>query len=279
VIGADDDVGFRDLAGKIARERGFGMANYKATVLRRRLAVRMRARGAVDYPAYGRILDADPQEYERLIDALTINVTKVYRNPETWDAVAAQVLPVLWKSGVPRIHCWVAGCASGEEAYTLAALWHRFVSTRLTPAATPDAQLSRVRIAASDIDRRSLEAAGRGTYAPAAFAETPDLLRRRYFTSAPGGLESAVPALRALIDFERRDLLLDPPPDGPTHLITCRNVVIYFDRPSQETLMRRFHESLAPGGFLVLGNVETLLGPSRGLFDVVDQRQRIFRRP
>jgi chemotaxis methyl-accepting protein methylase len=278
VIGADDEAGFRALTGKIADERGFGTASYKSTVLRRRLAVRMRARGAADYDAYGRILDADPGEYERLIDALTINVTKVYRNPDTWDAVAAQVLPVLWKTGASMLGCWVAGCASGEEAYTLAALWHRFVTTRLTPARPADAGLSRVRIVASDIDRRSLEAAARGAYAPAAFAETPDPMRRRYFTTTAPGLESAVPELRALVGFERRDLLLDPPPDGPIHLITCRNVVIYFDRESQAGLMRRFHESLAPGGFLVLGKVETLLGPSRDLFEVVDQRQRIFRR-
>ena len=279
MIGADDDVGFRELTGKISRERGFGTANYKGTVLRRRLAVRMRARGAADYGAYSRILDADPLEYERLIDALTINVTKVYRNPDTWDAVVAQVLPVLWRSGAPRLRCWVAGCSSGEEAYTLAALWHRFVSTRLTPAATPAAPLARVRIVASDIDRRSLEAATRGTYAEAAFSETPEPLRHRYFAAVPPGGESAVPELRALIDFERRDLLLDPPPNGPIQLITCRNVIIYFDRASQESLMRRFHETLAPGGFLVLGKVETLLGPTRSLFEAVDLRQRIFRRP
>lgn len=279
MIGADDDVGFRELTGKIARERGFGTANYKGTVLRRRLAVRMRARGAGDYEAYGRILDTDPHEYERLIDALTINVTKIYRNPDTWDAVAANVLPVLWASGAPRLSCWVAGCSSGEEAFTLAALWHRFLSTRLAPAAAPAAQLSRVRIVASDIDRRSLEAAGRGAYAATAFTETPDVLRRRYFTAAPDGAESAVPELRSLIAFERRDLLLDPPLEGPVHLITCRNVVIYFDSASQETLMRRFHETLAPGGFLVLGKVETLLGPARELFEAVDPRQRIFRRP
>ena len=148
-----------------------------------------------------------------------------------------------------------------------------------TTAATPEAQLTRVRIVASDIDRRSLEAATRGTYAPAAFDEAPELLRRRYFSPVPGGFESASPELRALIAFERRDLLLEPPPDGPMHLVTCRNVVIYFDRDSQETLMRRFHDALAPGGFLVLGKVETLLGPARSLFEVVDQRQRIFRRP
>ena len=89
----------------------------------------------------------------------------------------------------------------------------------------------------------------------------------------------AGPELRSLIQFEKRDLLLDPPPPGALQLITCRNVVIYFDRASQETLMKRFHDALAPGGYLVLGKVETLLGASRALFEPVDSRQRIFRRP
>ncbi len=282
MIGADDEPGFRELTGKIARDRAFETASYKDTVLRRRIAVRMRARSAANYAAYSNLLDADPLEYERLLDALTINVTKLYRNAETWDVLAAQVLPVLWATRAPRLQCWVAGCASGEEAYTLAALWHQFVSAATTASSRATAGIepvSRVRIVASDIDRRSLAAAKRGAYASPAFQEIPDALRRRYFASEPDGLASAAPELRALIEFERRDLLLDAPPAGPTHLITCRNVIIYFDRDSQEKLMQRFHDALVPGGFLVLGKVETLLGPSRALFEPMDQRQRIFRRP
>jgi chemotaxis methyl-accepting protein methylase len=262
---------FLALADKIARERGFGAGSYKNSCIRRRIAVRMRARGARDFPEYSRLLDVDPAEYERLIDALTINVTKLFRNIDVWRAVERTVLPALWEQPAARIACWVAGCASGEEAYTLAALWHRFVIARGVAG-----RLDRVHILASDIDRASLEAAERGAYAGAALAETPPDMRRRYFSlDAPF---MAGPELHSLVRFERRDLLLDPAPPGGLQLITCRNVIIYFDRASQEALMRRFHDALAPGGFLVLGKVETLLGPSRTLYDVVDQRQRIFRR-
>jgi chemotaxis methyl-accepting protein methylase len=210
-------------------------------------------------------------EYEQLIDALTINVTRLFRNPEAWDAVDRAVLPALWESTATSIACWVAGCASGEEAYTLAALWHRFAL-----AHGGASQLGRVSIVASDIDRASLAAAERGAYAPDAFAESPADVRARYFSGAAPF--SAAAELRALVRFERRDLLLDPVPAGDLGLITCRNVIIYFDRTSQDALMRRFHDALAPGGFLVLGKVETLLGAARDLFEVVDQRQRIFRR-
>jgi chemotaxis protein methyltransferase CheR len=266
-----DEAGFVALTDKIARDRGFGAAHYKDSCVRRRIAVRMRARGARDYRAYSALLDTDPAEYERLLDALTINVTKLFRNPETWSAVERIVLPALWNVPGPRVQCWVAGCASGEEAYTVAALWHRFAESR-----GETDRLGRVRIVATDIDRASLEAAGRGSYAAESFAETPPEVRARYFPGGPPYV--AAPELRALVKFERRDMLQHRPPLGLMQLITCRNVIIYFDRASQEALLRRFHDALVPGGFLVLGKVETLLGPSRTLFEPVDQRQRIFRR-
>ena len=139
-----DESGFVALTEKIARERGFGAANYKDTCLRRRIAVRMRARGAHDYGEYCRVLDDDPEEYEALIDALTVNVTKIFRNPEVWSAVERLVLGPLWELRAARLQCWVAGCASGEEAYTLAALWHRVASARHA-----EERLGRVRMAPS----------------------------------------------------------------------------------------------------------------------------------
>ncbi len=270
---ADDDA-FVALTSKISRERGFGAANYKDTCMRRRIAVRMRARGAADYESYSRILDSDPAEYEWLIAALTVNVTKLFRNAETWDAVARSVLPALWSTPSPRLNTWVAGCASGEEAYTLAALW-----LERAAASGESGAASRVRVTASDIDQQSLESAERGTYADDSFAEAPAGMRERWFMAAEKtGEWTASAELRSVIRFERRDLLLDPVPPAAMHLITCRNVIIYFDRESQEALMQRFHDALVPGGYLVLGKVETLLGPSRGLFETVDLRQRIFRR-
>lgn len=267
-----DETGFLALADKIERERGFRATNYKDKCLRRRIAVRMRARGARGYLDYCRLLDGDPAEYERLLDALTVNVTKVFRNPDAWAAVEREVLGPLWARPASAISCWVAGCASGEEAYTLAALWHRFATAR-----GEEARVGRVRIVASDIDKASLAAAERGTYGPDAFVETPVDIRTRYFSAAPP--HAAAPELRALVRFERRDLLREGPPPGMLQLITCRNVIIYFDRASQDALLRRFHDALAPGGFLVLGKVETVLGASRSLFEAVDHRQRIFRRP
>ncbi len=185
--------------------------------------------------------------------------------------MAAQLSPALWALDVPRLPVWSAGCSSGEELYTLAALFHRHAERTATPH-----KLRRLRIIGSDIDRASLDAARTGAYPTAAFAEMPVELRTRYFSAQPP--HSAASELRALVQVERRDLLSEDPPADGLQLITCRNVIIYFDKASQEPLLQRFRDALAPGGFLVLGKVETLLGPARSLFEVVDARQRIFRK-
>ena len=111
--------------------------------------------------------------------------------------------------------------------------------------------------------------------AEGAFVDTPPEIRRRYFSARPPF--EVASEIRPLVSFERRDLIVEPPPGG-MHLIACRNVLIYFDRTTQESLFQRFHDALAPGGFLVLGKVETLLGPARSQFVAVDPRERIFRR-
>ena len=268
----DDAEAFLALTTKIALEFGFGAASYKNGCMRRRIAVRMRARGARDFGAYSRLLDVDPAEPSRLIDALTINVTSLFRNSEVWQELDRSILPHLFERAAGRVSCWVAGCSSGEEAYTLAALCHRRAASR-----RQNGQLGLFEIVASDIDEACLVAAEYGAYPVSAFAETPPDLRTRYFSADPP--HTVTTELQALVRFERRDLLRDPAPSAGLQIITCRNVIIYFDRPSQEAVLRRLHDALAPGGVLVLGKVETLLGPARAMFEVVDHRQRIFRRP
>ena len=263
---------FTALTDKIAADRGFKCASYKEKCLRRRIAVRMRARGVHTFEDYARLLDHDTAEYDRLLDALTINVTKLFRNWDVYAALSAKVIPELWHRQLPAIRVWSAGCSSGDEPYSVAILFHRFAATSgMLP------QIGRVRILGSDIDRESLAAARRGHFEESDFADTPTELRDRYFSrTAPF---SVVDSVRDLVRFERRDLLTEEPPPGLYDLILCRNVLIYFDRDTQERLFDAFYRSLAPGGYLVLGKVETLLGAARSRFAAVDARERIFRRP
>jgi chemotaxis protein methyltransferase CheR len=263
---------FVDLTEKISRDRGFACASYKEKCLRRRIAVRMRARGVHTYADYARLLDSDSAEYDRLLDALTINVTKLFRNWSVYETIAEQVIPALWKADTRPIRVWSAGCSSGEEPYSLAVLFHRYAAFQ---GELP--RIDRVDVLGTDIDRSSLAAADRGQFPEGSFDETPADLRERYFS--PTAPFTIVPAVRRSVRFQRCDLLEDfPTAPGQFQLIACRNVLIYFDRDTQEKLLLRFHEALAPGGFLILGKVETLLGPVRSRFAAVDTRERIFRR-
>jgi chemotaxis methyl-accepting protein methylase len=268
----DDAAGFQELTEKITRDRGFGCASYKEKCLRRRIAVRMRARGVHTFADYARLLDGDQHEYDRLLDALTINVTKLFRNWETYEAMSRLVVPALWARPDVRLRAWSAGCSSGEEAYSVAALFHRHAEA----SGHAGAAARRVEVLGSDIDRDSLAAAARAQYEQSAFADTPPAIREACFT--PGFPASPIPAIKGLVRLERRDLLREAPPAGGLHLVTCRNVIIYFDRTTQEALFERFHDAIVPGGFLVLGKVETLLGPVRARFAPVDSRERIFRK-
>ena len=269
---AGDEQGFIALCRKIERDRHFRCWNYKDTCLRRRISVRMRAKSATSFAHYAGILDTDPKEYDKLVEALTINVSKFFRNPETFACVATKVVPELWDTVSPLIRVWSAGCATGEEAYSLAVLFRDYALSH-----DELEKLDRLRIIGSDIDRESVSHASKGRYAAPAFADTSPAVQAKYFP-LENGLYSVSPEIRNLVSFEKRDLLDGDGPGGRLHMIVCRNVIIYFTRETQERLFERFHDLLLPGGFLVLGKVETLLGKSREMFAPVSSRERIFRR-
>lgn len=256
---------------KIHRERGFNTQFYKDKCLRRRIAVRMRARGQTTFDGYAALLDRDPAEYDLLLDTLTINVTKFFRNAEVWKAVEEQVVPTLFERRGVQHRVWSAGSASGEEAYSVSILLHEWAERHGRTA-----ELSRFHVVGTDIDRRSLELAQRAEYPELSLQETPVSVRERWFS--PGPPFRLRPEAKRNVSFVRRDLISEPAPGGQS-LIFCRNVVIYFDREIQERLFHGFYEALVPGGFLVLGKVETLIGPARGLFRSLNNRERIFQKP
>jgi chemotaxis methyl-accepting protein methylase len=268
-----DDVAFAALARQISRTSGFALEAYKDKCIRRRIAVRMRACGVHTYDDYRALLDRSPNEYERLRDALTINVTRFYRNAETWNLLRRDVLPGMLDSPRAEVRVWSAGCASGEEPYTLALL----AADYLDRAGRGDG-LARLRIDATDIDRASLDRARAGCYRIEGLTELPDDLARPYFELA-GTERRVVDRVRRRVHVRHLDLSHQPPPRTDYDLILCRNVVIYFDRPMQERLFQAFADALVPGGYLVLGKVETLFGPARDRLSLVDPRERVYRRP
>ena len=269
----DDEDGFKALTRRGSRDAGLALDAYKDKCLRRRLLVRMRACSVHTYAEYMAVLDRRPEEWDKLKDALTINVTRFYRNPETWDRLRQDILPDLLAARQGRLAAWSAGCASGEEPYTLGMLCAETAES-LGHAAWAE----RVRIEATDIDRESLERAAGARYPAAAFQEAPPWMTARYCDAA-GDEWQVRDAVRRMVTVSRLDLARETPPAATYDLILCRNVVIYFDRKTQERLFAQFAEALVPGGVLVLGKVETLLGPARERLALVDARERIFRRP
>jgi len=274
-VGAGDarevDDHFSWLMAKVAADSGFQCASYKQRCLRRRVAVRMRARGVHDFVTYAALLDEDELERERLMDALTINVTRFFRDRSVYELLAEQVVPMLWRSDWPEIRVWSAGCASGEEPYSLGILFHAHAA-----AMRDERRLSRVRVLGTDIDRASLTAAAVGAYGETAFADVADHVRECYFS--PEYPSRVIPEVREMVRLARHDLLRDDPPPASQHLIVCRNVLIYFDREAQERVFQTFRDLLVQGGVLVLGKVETLLGESRQSFTPLSGRERIFVR-
>lgn len=264
-----DDAAFAELVAKIERDRGFRGNLYRQRCLRRRLAVRMRSVGVAGPEDYARVLDADPDEYERLLRTLTINVSRFFRNPETWAVIRDSVLPNLFVRPGERV-VWSAGSAAGEETYSLAILiWEWLIAEGLRRRAR------RLRIVGTDIDSGAIDVARGGRYPLAALAETDPEIRERWF-EGDGPVEVKEP-IRSMVEFQRLDVLRGRP-EFDADLIVCRNLLIYLDRAAQDGLFDTFAEVLKEGGYLVLGRVEMLTPRVRPMFEVVSGRERVFRK-
>jgi chemotaxis methyl-accepting protein methylase len=263
-----DDPGFALLRERLAGHPLPPLDMYKDRCLQRRLAVRMRACGVRTLTEYADVLDRKPDEVKRLLSALTINVTQFFRNPSAWERLAEE-LQILVEGGIVA---WCAGCASGEEPYTLAML---LADLRERSGAAMRGR--RLRVDATDVDEQCLATAREALYPPASFSEAPPAMVKRW-TIDEGEKRKIHETVRSLVHVQRNDLGRDPPPAPPYDLVICRNVVIYFERDAQERLFSLFADALRPGGLLFLGKVEMLYGPARARFVNVDGRERLYRR-
>jgi chemotaxis methyl-accepting protein methylase len=263
-----DAAEFRGLKRMIQAHAGLCCDGYKERVLRRRIAVRMRAKNVQTFGAYAALLKRDPSEYQRLVDTVTINVSKFFRNASTWVLLRDLVIPELWSSSHERVRIWSAGSAAGEEAYSVAILL-------LQHAEQHGPGIERFDILATDIDSDALEQARCGEYGPFAFTEMAEGTRERWFEGEKQNrLREDV---KQHVRFEKLDLMTGAFPVDQ-HLILCRNVLIYFERNVQHAMFRRFHDATASNGFLQLGKVETLFGAPSGLYETVSARERLFRK-
>ncbi len=256
---------FAHLLRKIEHERAVPCLGYKDRCVRRRIGVRMRANAVHTFAEYERLLDSTPAEWDKLLAALTINVTRFFRDTNAFDVLESTAYPLLTERFSGTLEAWSAGCSHGQEPYSLAMGLAETVG------------LNRFRVQATDVDVESLAAARAGRYAESVLADIPAVRRQRWVSPGDPGVMSA--ELRARVHVLRHDLLRDEMTPERFHLIACRNVIIYFSRDAQALLFDRLFSALAPGGILLLGKVETLIGPARDKFEPLNLRERLFRRP
>jgi len=254
----------------VKRSRHLDFTGYKRATLQRRFAKRMQEVGCRSADDYEEFLELNPDEFNALFDTLLINVTSFFRDGSAWDFLGDEVLGRLLSGkerGAP-IRVWSAGCASGEETYTLAMV--------LVDALGPEQFRERVKIYGTDIDEDALTRARQAAYTTKDLEPVPPEFAAVYFEPAAGGLRTFRKDLRRSIIFGRHDLLQDAP-ISRLDLLVCRNTLMYFNAETQAEVMRRLHFALNDGAFLFLGKAETLLTQS-SLFRPVDLRLRIFER-
>ena len=256
-----------DVIGRILKARsGFSLDGYKDKCVKRRIQIRVRATQSPSAEAYGLLLTESPAEQEHLLRVLTIHVSHFFRNPSVFRRLSGEVIPELL--GARReLNLMSVGCAGGEEPYTLALILREHFADAL--------QKGRFSIRGLDVDAATLEQAREALYHPDRLAEVPAEMLSRWF-AREGERYRLDQEIRSQVGFARADLN-HPPAWDPCDLILCRNVLIYFERERQETILNRFADALAPGGVLVLGKSETLFGRARARFKTVCPVERIYR--
>src|SRR5688572_17014819 len=261
----EPDPQFEALLVYLKEARGFDFTGYKRSSLMRRVSRRMSQAGIESYSDYLDHLQVHPEEFTALFNTILINVTSFFRDPEAWDHLRAEVLPPII-AGTGPIRVWSAGCASGQEAYTLAIAFAEALGL--------DEFRQRVKIYATDVDEEGLSQARHATYSEEEIAGLPSEYRERYFETN-GSRYTFRTDLRRSVIFGRNDLVQDAP-ISRIDLLVCRNALMYFNAETQSRILSRFHFALTDQGVLFLGKAEMLL--SHGdLFAPVDLKWRIFR--
>jgi two-component system CheB/CheR fusion protein len=258
---------FEALIEYLKNSRGFDFSGYKRSSLQRRIRKRMQALRIERYSDYLDYLEVHPDEFVQLFNTILINVTSFFRDTAAWDFLAVDVLPRLIAGKQPHepIRVWSAGCASGEEAYTLAMMFAESLGL--------ESFRQRVKIYATDVDEEALMQARHASYSARDLQPVSSELRSKYFEKV-GERFVFRPDLRRAIIFGRHDLVQDAP-ISRLDLLVCRNTLMYFNAETQTRILARFHFALNDTGVLFLGKAEMLLTRAN-FFNPVQLKHRVF---
>jgi two-component system, chemotaxis family, CheB/CheR fusion protein len=263
----DEDL-LRRILAQLRARTGHDFSKYKRSTVLRRIARRMQVTRTDELKQYYDVLRESMEEAQALLSDLLISVTTFFRDRDAFEELQRTVIPRLFKDNeeVESIRVWVAGCATGEEAYSLAILLlEEAAKHELRPA---------IQLFGSDLDARALTTAREGRYPPAIEADVSEERLRRFFTREEDSYRVRQ-EVRDIVLFAAHDLVKDPP-FSHVDLISCRNVLIYLDRDLQEQVCGTFHYALRPGGYLMLAASESADHPP-GLFRLLDRNARIYQ--
>ncbi|MCB0144931.1 MAG: PAS domain S-box protein, partial [Caldilineaceae bacterium] len=263
-----DDV-YHTILQHVSSHTAYDLSHYKISTLYRRVARRMAMAGYSDLKQYVELLHTSPAEAKALFMDTLVSVTSFFRDPDAYDMLERDCIPHLFveKVRADTVRVWVAGCATGQESYS--------VAMQLAEYAAQIGEPPRLQVFATDLDEEAIAFARRGIY-PAAIAKemTPTRLKR-FFTETEDGYQ-VKPEIREHVLFAVHDLLRDPP-FSRLDLIVCRNVLIYFNREAQERLFATFHYALNDQGYLFLGTSESV-DAAPDLFNVLDKHCHLYQR-
>jgi chemotaxis protein methyltransferase CheR len=243
-VGAEEYGAFCSVVRRLC---GIDLSQYKRGQMERRIRTFAERRGITRLEEYAVLLGDNSDELESFLDRVTINVSRLWRNPEQWDLIQNRILPEY--ASAPRFKAWSAGSSYGAEAYTLAAVCAH---------ALPDV---RTEIVGTDIDKRMVERARAGVFSAADARDMPRTQRVRWFTELDGMLHAA-PELKKLCRFDAGDLLAMRTPEKAYDLVLCRNTVIYFTPEVKDALHARLAKAVVPGGYFMVGSTERISDPA-----------------
>ncbi len=268
----ENDRPYTLLLDKIMRNVHIDFRGYRPELLKRRVRHRLNAAGCSSYWHYVALLNKDPKEYDRLIEALTIKESYFFRDTEVFELLQNIVIPEIISqkqaSGARKIGAWSCGTALGQEAYSIGILFHESLGNR--------AKDFDIKVLGPDIDKDALGKAPWCSYDKRALRKMAPHLLFKYFTRFQDRYV-VTDRVRILVTFEHHDVISGIQKRG-MDLVLCRNLLIYFDKELQEQVLLNLHNALNPGGFLILGKTETITDQMRDYFELVDLRERIYRK-
>ena len=263
----DDSDNFSVIFNLLKTTTGLDFSQYKQTTIKRRLLRRMALYRLEQLDDYVRYLQENKKEVQALYQEILISVTNFFRDAHAFEALKEKVFPSLLRGRSPDspIRIWVAGCSTGEEAYSIAICLLEFLANHPSKPS--------IQIFATDVNEIAIEKARLGIYQQSQMLDVSPSRQERFFTVVEGGYQINK-SVRELCIFARQNLIYDPP-FSRLDLITCRNVFIYFGTALQKKVLSMFHYGLMPTGFLLLGTSETV-GEFPELFTAIDRKNKIY---